>query len=154
MNMTPQLKETQELLDKTMNLIKNIADSFPANYMSKKKEELIECSDNIKHAIDKIQQAIDFTYFGQKSGGQRSTTRKTKAVRENGKKGGRPSSKIVTDILRNKNNDGWEVIFNDGSKKKITGENIQAVRDAFPITRYQWEDTMEYYYQKLVAKTN
>lgn len=149
MNMTPQLKETQELLENVMSRIKNVADSINQVYLQGKKDELLDCAEELRHARDKIGQAIEFTYFGQKSGGQRSTAKKAKAVRENGKKGGRPSSKIVTDIICAEDKQSWTIVFNDMSKKKVKSPSIQAVRDAFPPARYKWEATMEHYYQTM-----
>lgn len=149
MNMTPQLKETQELISNVMNQLKDVSDAITQLYLQKRKEEILSCIEDLKHANDMIEQAVQFTYFGQKSGGQRSTAKKTKAVRENGKKGGRPSNKIVMDISRNKDDSAWIVTFNDTTKRRIPGKNIQDVRDTLPPTRYKWDPTMETYYNQM-----
>lgn len=142
MNMTPQLKETQQKLLEIASKIKKNSESLSGKNLDAK-EKLFECADEIKKAVDEIEQVINFTYFGQKSGGQRKSMKKTEAVRENGKKGGRPSSKIVTKIEKSENNEIYTVTFNDKSTKTVSGKTLHAVREAFPPTRYKWSPEME-----------
>ena len=142
MNMTPTLKETQALLNDISLQLKKIADSMTQVSMQTKKDCILDCIKKLQTADDKIEQSINFMYFGQKSGGQRSTARKTKAVQENGRKGGRPSKKIVQEL--EKSPDGKEMLvrFNDGSEIKISGSALD-VRTRFPTSRYRWSDKAE-----------
>ena len=147
MNMTPTLQETQELLKNVSSQIKQIAESMTQVSMQTKKDQLLECVEKIYSANVKIEQSINFMYFGQKSGGQRSTARKRKAVQENGKKGGRPSKKILTSL--EKSADGKEIIvkFSDGSEIKISGSAYD-VRTRFPLSRYRWSDSAEEWFSQ------
>lgn len=137
--MTPTLQETIELLKNVSCEIKEIAESITQVSMSPKKDKLLECVDELKNAETKIQQSIDFMYFGQKSGGQRSTMRKTKAVQENGKKGGRPSKKIVVAVDLDESQGCCKVTFDDGSHKIVKG-GFSEVAKAFPQSRYKWDE--------------
>ena len=147
--MTPTLRETIELINQVSGEIKEIAESITQVSMLAKKDRLLECAEELKSAETKIQQSIDFMYFGQKSGGQRSTMRKTRAVQENGKKGGRPSKKILIKIEKNQSEETYSIWFNDGSIKVVPGKTLQDVRNAFPITRYKWSGELEEAYQKI-----
>lgn len=147
MNMTPTLQETQELLKNVSSQIKQIAESMTQVSMQTKKDQLLECVEKIFTANDKIEQSINFMYFGQKSGGQRSTARKRKAVQENGKKGGRPSKKILQSL--EKTADGNEIIvkFSDATEIKISGSAYD-VRTRFPLSRYRWSDSAEEWFSQ------
>lgn len=147
MNMTPTLQETQELLKNVSSQIKQIAESMTQVSMQTKKDQLLECVEKIFTANDKIEQSINFMYFGQKSGGQRSTARKRKAVQENGKKGGRPSKKILQSL--EKTADGNEIIvkFSDTTEIKISGSAYD-VRTRFPLSRYRWSDSAEEWFSQ------
>ncbi len=147
MNMTPTLQETQELLKSVSSQIKQIAESMTQVSMQTKKDQLLECVEKIYSANDKIEQSINFMYFGQKSGGQRSTARKRKAVQENGKKGGRPSKKILQSL--EKTADGNEIIvkFSDATEIKISGSAYD-VRTRFPLSRYRWSDSAEEWFSQ------
>ena len=147
MNMTPTLQETQELLKTVSSQIKQIAESMTQVSMQTKKDQLLECVEKIYFANDKIEQSINFMYFGQKSGGQRSTARKRKAVQENGKKGGRPSKKILQSL--EKTSDGNEIIvkFSDATEIKISGSAYD-VRTRFPLSRYRWSDSAEEWFSQ------
>lgn len=147
MNMTPTLQEAQELLKNVSSQIKQIAESMTQVSMQTKKDQLLECVEKIFTANDKIEQSINFMYFGQKSGGQRSTARKRKAVQENGKKGGRPSKKILQSL--EKTADGNEIIvkFSDATKIKISGSAYD-VRTRFPLSRYRWSDSAEEWFSQ------
>lgn len=147
MNMTPTLQETQELLKSVSSQIKQIAESMTQVSMQTKKDQLLECVEKIYSANDKIEQSINFMYFGQKSGGQRSTARKRKAVQENGKKGGRPSKKILQSL--EKSADGNEIIvkFSDATEIKISGSAYD-VRTRFPLSRYRWSDSAEEWFSQ------
>ena len=147
MNMTPTLQETQELLKSVSSQIKQIAESMTQVSLQTKKDQLLECVEKIYSANDKIEQSINFMYFGQKSGGQRSTARKRKAVQENGKKGGRPSKKILQSL--EKTADGNEIIvkFSDATEIKISGSAYD-VRTRFPLTRYRWSDSAEEWFSQ------
>lgn len=147
MNMTPTLQETQELLKTVSSQIKQIAESMTQVSMQTKKDQLLECVEKIYSANDKIEQSINFMYFGQKSGGQRSTARKRKAVQENGKKGGRPSKKILQSL--EKTADGNEIIvkFSDATEIKISGSAYD-VRTRFPLSRYRWSDSAEEWFSQ------
>lgn len=139
MNMTPTLRETIELINQVSGEIKEIAESITQVSMLAKKDRLLECAEELKSAETKIQQSIDFMYFGQKSGGQRSTMRKTRAVQENGKKGGRPSKKIVMAVTFEESKSSCRVTFDDGSHKNVKG-GIQEAAKAFPQSRYKWDE--------------
>ena len=145
--MTPTLQETQELLKSVSSQIKQIAESMTQVSMQTKKDQLLECVEKIYSANDKIEQSINFMYFGQKSGGQRSTARKRKAVQENGKKGGRPSKKILQSL--EKTADGNEIIvkFSDATEIKISG-SASDVRTRFPLSRYRWSDSAEEWFSQ------
>lgn len=145
--MTPTLQETQELLKSVSSQIKQIAESMTQVSMQTKKDQLLECVEKIYSANDKIEQSINFMYFGQKSGGQRSTARKRKAVQENGKKGGRPSKKILQSL--EKSADGNEIIvkFSDATEIKISGSAYD-VRTRFPLSRYRWSDSAEEWFSQ------
>lgn len=145
--MTPTLQETQELLKSVSSQIKQIAESMTQVSMQTKKDQLLECVEKIYSANDKIEQSINFMYFGQKSGGQRSTARKRKAVQENGKKGGRPSKKILQSL--EKTADGNEIIvkFSDATEIKISGSAYD-VRTRFPLSRYRWSDSAEEWFSQ------
>ncbi len=147
MNMTPTLQETQELLKNVSSQIKQIAESMTQVSLQTKKDQLLECVEKIYSANDKIEQSINFMYFGQKSGGQRSTARKRKAVQENGKKGGRPSKKILQSL--EKTADGNEIIvkFSDATEIKISGSAYD-VRTRFPLSRYRWSDSAEEWFSQ------
>lgn len=147
MNMTPTLQDTQELLKTVSSQIKQIAESMTQVSMQTKKDQLLECVEKIYSANDKIEQSINFMYFGQKSGGQRSTARKRKAVQENGKKGGRPSKKILQSL--EKTADGNEIIvkFSDATEIKISGSAYD-VRTRFPLSRYRWSDSAEEWFSQ------
>lgn len=147
MNMTPTLQETQELLKSVSSQIKQIAESMTQVSLQTKKDQLLECVEKIYSANDKIEQSINFMYFGQKSGGQRSTARKRKAVQENGKKGGRPSKKILQSL--EKTADGNEIIvkFSDATEIKISGSAYD-VRTRFPLSRYRWSDSAEEWFSQ------
>lgn len=147
MNMTPTLQETQELLKSVSSQIKQIAESMTQVSMQTKKDQLLECVEKIYSANVKIEQSINFMYFGQKSGGQRSTARKRKAVQENGKKGGRPSKKILQSLK--KSADGNEIIvkFSDATEIKISGSAYD-VRTRFPLSRYRWSDSAEEWFSQ------
>lgn len=147
MNMTPTLQETQELLKNVSSQIKQIAESMTQVSLQTKKDQLLECVEKIYSANDKIEQSINFMYFGQKSGGQRSTARKRKAVQENGKKGGRPSKKILQSL--EKPADGNEIIvkFSDATEIKISGSAYD-VRTRFPLSRYRWSDSAEEWFSQ------
>lgn len=147
MNMTPTLQETQELLKTVSSQIKQIAESMTQVSMQTKKDQLLECVEKIYSANDKIEQSINFMYFGQKSGGQRSTAKKRKAVQENGKKGGRPSKKILQSL--EKTADGNEIIvkFSDTTEIKISGSAYD-VRTRFPLSRYRWSDSAEEWFSQ------
>ena len=147
MNMTPTLQETQELLKSVSSQIKQIAESMTQVSLQTKKDQLLECVEKIYSANDKIEQSINFMYFGQKSGGQRSTARKRKAVQENGKKGGPPSKKILQSL--EKTADGNEIIvkFSDATEIKISGSAYD-VRTRFPLTRYRWSDSAEEWFSQ------
>ncbi len=149
--MTPTLRETQQKLQQVSRTLKEIAESLSQSSMRKKQEALFSCVDDIKSACDSIELSINFMYFGQKSGGQRSTAKKTRAVQENGKKGGRPSKKAVVDFAYAQNEEGIDVRLSDGTQKFIAG-TVQNVREAFPPSRYKWEEGAEALYQKLTAR--
>ena len=147
MNMTPTLRETRELIAKICSELKEISEGMNTASQQKNKERIIACVDRLHDAGDKIDQSIAFMYFGQKSGGQRSTAKKKKAVRENGKKGGRPSKKIITDI-QNGETGIFYVEFNDGTKKP-GGNSLAEVRESFPPSRYKWAENVENLYERL-----
>ncbi|MCR5496167.1 MAG: hypothetical protein K6F15_11090 [Treponema sp.] len=147
MNMTPTLQESQKLLRDASAEIKEIAESITQVSMQAKKDRLLECLETIKNADDKIEQSINFMYFGQKSGGQRKTARKIKAVQENGKKGGRPSKKILQTLEKSLEGDDITVFFSDGSQTKISGSAFD-VRTRFPLSRYRWSDEAEEWFTK------
>ena len=126
-----------------------LAERLSQSSLQKNQEELLNCAENLRSVKNLIDQAINFTYFGQKTGGQRSTAKKIQAVRENGKKGGRPSKKILIKIEKNQSEETYSVWFNDGSIKVVPGKSLQDVRNAFPITRYKWSGELEEAYQKI-----
>lgn len=149
MNMNPTLKQAEEKIEEIEKSLKDIAESLTQPSFQKKQEELLNCAENLRAVKNLIDQAINFTYFGQKTGGQRSTAKKIQAVRENGKKGGRPSKKILIKIEKNQSEASYSVWFNDGSVKSVPGTTLQDVRNAFPITRYKWSGELEEAYQKI-----
>lgn len=147
MNMTPTLRETRELIERICSELKDISEGMNTASQLKNKDRILSCVDQLHDAGDKIDQSIAFMYFGQKSGGQRSTAKKKKAVQENGKKGGRPSKKIITGI-RSEENGIFYVEFDDGTKKP-GGNSLAEVRESFPPNRYKWAEEAENLYEKL-----
>ena len=95
MNMNPTLKQAEEKIEEIEKSLKALAERLSQSSLQKNQEELLNCAENLRSVKNLIDQAINFTYYGQKTGGQRSTAKKIQAVRENGKKGGRPSKKIL-----------------------------------------------------------
>ena len=93
MNMNPTLKQAKEKIEEIEKSLKALAERLSQSSLQKNQKELLNCAENLRSVKNLIDQAINFTYFGQKTGGQRSTAKKIQAVRENGKKGGRPSHK-------------------------------------------------------------
>lgn len=149
MNMNPTLKQAKEKIEEIEKSLKALAERLSQPSLQKNQEELLNCAENLRSVKNLIDQAINFTYFGQKTGGQRSTAKKIQAVRENGKKGGRPSKKILIKIEKNQSEETYSIWFNDGSIKVVPGKTLQDVRNAFPITRYKWSGELEEAYQKI-----
>ena len=147
MNMTPTLKESRTSVESVCEELKKIADGMNSASQIKNKENILACIDRLHEVCDKIDQSVAFMYFGQKSGGQRSTTKKTKAVQENGKKGGRPSKKILVNVTAD-DSGAYFAEFDDGSRKRA-GSSMAEVREMFPPTRYRWSDSAESLYEKL-----
>ena len=145
--MTPTLRETRESIEKICAELKEITEGMNSASQQKNKDRILNCIDRLHDAGDKINQSIEFMYFGQKSGGQRSTAKKKKAVQENGKKGGRPSKKIVTKIFSEENGIFY-VEFDDGTKRP-GGNSLSEVRENFPPNRYKWTESVENLYGKL-----
>ena len=128
MNMNPTLKQAKEKIEEIEKSLKALAERLSQSSLQKNQEELLNCAENLRSVKNLIDQAINFTYFGQKTGGQRSTAKKIQAVRENGKKGGRPSKKILIKIEKNQSEETYSVWFNDGSIKVVPGKTLQDVR--------------------------
>ncbi len=89
---------------------------------------------------DNLKLAINFTYFGQKCGGQAKSLKKTNAVRENGKKGGRPSKKIILKVQKAKNSKVYKIYFDDNSVKDVLG-TLEDVEKNYPHSRYKYADS-------------
>lgn len=147
MNMTPTLKESRSSVESVCEELKKVADGMNSVSQIKNKESILACIDRLHEVCDKIDQSVAFMYFGQKSGGQRSTAKKTKAVQENGKKGGRPSKKILINVSAD-DSGSFYAEFDDGSRKKA-GSSMAEVRETFPPSRYRWSDSAENLYEKL-----
>ena len=132
MNMNPTLKQAKEKIEEIEKSLKALAERLSQSSLQKNQEELLNCAENLRSVKNLIDQAINFTYFGQKTGGQRSTAKK-----------------ILIKIEKNQSEETYSVWFNDGSIKVVPGKTLQDVRNAFPITRYKWSGELEEAYQKI-----
>lgn len=149
MNMTGDLKESQNEILQIQKDLKSVVSEMTQKNQQNHRECLEKCVDELQKINNKIEQVINFTYFGQKSGGMRKTKKKTLAVRENGKKGGRPSKKILVKIEKSETEDSYQIFFNDGSKKTEKAENLFEIREKYPISRYKWSEELEKIFEKL-----
>lgn len=76
MNMNPTLKQAKEKIEEIEKSLKALAERLSQSSLQKNQEELLNCAENLRSVKNLIDQAINFTYFGQKTGGQRSTAKK------------------------------------------------------------------------------
>lgn len=145
MKITPTLEECKSVLDDAVTKIHAIAvGKNPENL----KENLLQIANAISDVAYKIDSVSNMAYIGQKFGGQSKSAAKVSAVRENGKKGGRPSKKSIINIEEIKNDDGsssCKIDFSDGSQKIINGDKNDAER-IFPSSRYKrfFENTQKF----------
>ena len=152
MNMTGTLKESEQKLEELKKRLKSLSESFTGEKFSKQKEELLNLAEETQKIKDKIEQARNFTYFGQSSGGKRKSQKKSEAVRENGKKGGRPSKKSLVKIEKFENQDLYTIVFSDQSTKSVEAKSLLEVRALFPISRYKWSEELERAYNSIFGE--
>lgn len=146
MNAIKNLLDAEEKLKSSMQELEEILTNSNSQYLLKQ-ENLQSQKNKLKLILkdllfvdDNLKLAINFTYFGQKCGGQAKSIEKTKAVRENGKKGGRPSKRTILKLKKLKNPKAYEVYFDDNSVTKILG-NLEDVEKRFPHSRYKYADS-------------
>ncbi len=136
MKITPTLEECKKILGETVSKIHEIA---VGKNSENTKETLLLIADTISDVAFKIDSVSNLAYIGQKFGGQSKSAAKVSAVRENGKKGGRPSKKKIINIEEIQNDNGTvncRIEFSDGSKKIIDGTKNDAEK-IFPPSRYK-----------------
>lgn len=143
MNMLPKLSEANSQIEDVIQNLKSLSKSLNGEKLN----TILMNIEKLQAIENEIDLSIKFTYFGQKCGGQAKNAKKTLAVRENGKKGGRPSKKSISMINTLCPESEYLVVFNDNSSKIIKG-NLLKVRETFPISRYKWEDIPENLFQE------
>ncbi len=155
MNAIKNLSEAKEKLSSTMQELEKILENSNANFLSNEKnvnEQKSQIKTILKDLLfveDNLKLAIDFTYFGQKCGGKAKSAEKTKAVRENGKKGGRPSKKNILELKEIEKDKIYKIFFNDNSSHLIEG-NLEEIKIHYPESRYKWTENALKNYSDLI----
>ena len=121
MNSIKNLSDAKEKLNSSMQELEKLLENSNIKFLSDEKniaEQKTQIKEILKKLLfveDKLKLAIDFTYFGQKCGGKSKSAEKAKAVRENGKKGGRPSKKSILEFEEIEKNKVYKIFFSDNS---------------------------------------
>lgn len=143
MNAIKNLLSAEEKLKTSMQELEEILANSKSEYLLQQEnlkvqqEKLKTILKDLLFVDDNLKLAINFTYFGQKSGGQAKSIKKTQAVRENGKKGGRPSKKIILKVQKIKDTESYKIYFSDNSVAEILG-TLEDVEKKYPHSRYKY----------------
>lgn len=146
MNAIKNLLSAEEKLKVSMQELEEILANSKSEYLLEAKnlkiqqEKLKNILKDLLFVDDNLKLAINFTYFGQKSGGQAKSIKKTQAVRENGKKGGRPSKKVILKVQKEKNTNVYSIYFNDNSIVEFLG-SLEDLEKKYPHSRYKYAPT-------------